>query len=113
MATQLPKPNYILSRHTECENSTETDPQKSKHINSNQKYHLGTVSNIKFYWGLKQVKQASTFISHTASLSGYGMVLLRNIIFLKIYFLFKVQIIKLLTNISCLAARTKVIFTEG
>ena len=26
--------------------------QKSKHKKRNQKYRLGTVSNVKFYWGL-------------------------------------------------------------
>ena len=49
MATQLPKPNYISSRHTEVENSSETNTKTSKHREPNQKYRLGMVSYIKYY----------------------------------------------------------------
>ena len=51
VATQLPKPNLISSRHTKGENSTEADTKTSKHKEPNQKYRLGTVSNILYYWG--------------------------------------------------------------
>ena len=51
VATKLPKPNYISSRNTDCENSTETDTKTNKHREPHQKYRLGTVSNIKDYWG--------------------------------------------------------------
>ena len=34
----------------EGENSTETDTREP-----NQKYRLGTVSNIRFYWGITPV----------------------------------------------------------
>ena len=52
---KLLKPNQISSRHTEGENSTETDTKTSKHRESNQKYRLGAVSDIKiynFFWGV-------------------------------------------------------------
>ena len=55
MATQPPKPTKISSRQTEDENSTETDTKTSKHREPNQKYCLGTVSNIKYHWRLKPV----------------------------------------------------------
>ena len=49
------KPNKISSRHTEGDNNTETDTKTIKHREQNQKYRLGTVSNIQYYWGLKPV----------------------------------------------------------
>ena len=49
----------ISSRHTEGGNSTDTDTKTNKHREPNQKYRLGTVSNIQYYLGwLKLVKQA-------------------------------------------------------
>ena len=39
----------IISRHIEGENSIETDTKAGKHREPNQKYRIGTVSNIKYY----------------------------------------------------------------
>ena len=41
----------MSSRHTKGENSTETDTKTIKQREPNEKYRLGTVSNVNYSWG--------------------------------------------------------------